>query len=218
MFAGESDKLQDINKMKMDSLVDLKNIKDSIKNLNDAEKKILETGTLRINIEPDKDLLSFKFSFPFSGPGDINGIKDLLTKARQGIMDNVMKKVSSLSNADKEKAGLFDKDISEQDKGGLGGSISDYYITDYKKGKMTCKVDTEKLKLAENEKAFTSLKEMSQMGMGSTIKTIINLPRPAKKATGKSVPLSPDKKKVTIEGSLDDFFENASHFEYEIEY
>ena len=42
--------------------------------------------------------------------------------------------------------------------------------------------------------------------------------KPAKKAEGKGVKLSSDRKKVTIEGSLDDFFEDASYFEYEIEY
>ena len=70
----------------------------------------------------------------------------------------------------------------------------------------------------ENDKSLTSLKEMSQMGMASTMKTIFNLPRPAKKAEGKGVKLSDDRKKVTIEGTLDDFFEDATFFEYEIEY
>jgi hypothetical protein len=59
---------------------------------------------------------------------------------------------------------------------------------------------------------------MASMGMTMNFKTIINLPRPAKKAEGKGIQLSNDKKKITIEGSLDDFLEDASKFEYEIEY
>ena len=59
---------------------------------------------------------------------------------------------------------------------------------------------------------------MGQMGMPISFKTIINLPKPAKKAEGKGVKLSDDKKKITIEGTLDDFFEDPSQFEYEIEY
>jgi hypothetical protein len=59
---------------------------------------------------------------------------------------------------------------------------------------------------------------MSQMGMSMNMKTVINLPKPAKKAEGKGVKLSNDRKKITIEGTLDDFFEDATYFEYEIEY
>ena len=47
---------------------------------------------------------------------------------------------------------------------------------------------------------------------------MINLPGPAKKAEDKGITLSDDKKKITIEGTLDDFMEDASTFEYEIEY
>ena len=50
------------------------------------------------------------------------------------------------------------------------------------------------------------------------MKTVINLPKPAKKAEGKGVKLSEDKKKILMEGTLDDFFEDGSYFEYNIEY
>ena len=59
---------------------------------------------------------------------------------------------------------------------------------------------------------------MAQLGMAINMKTIINLPKPAKKAEGKSLKLSDDKKKITMEGTLDDFFEDASYFEYDIEF
>jgi hypothetical protein len=59
---------------------------------------------------------------------------------------------------------------------------------------------------------------MAQMGMSVNMKTVINLPKPVKKAEGKGVKLSGDKKKITIEGTLDDFFEDGSYFEYNIEY
>ena len=44
--------------------------------------------------------------------------------------------------------------------------------------------------------------------MSANMKTIFNLPKPAKKAEGKGVKLSDDNKKITIEGTLDDFFED----------
>ena len=96
--------------------------------------------------------------------------------------------------------------------------VDDYYKYEYKKGKISKKLNKEMYAHVENDKTLASLKEMNQMGISSTMKTIFNLPRPAKKAEGKGVKLSSDRKKVTIEGSLDDFFEDASYFEYEIEY
>lgn len=47
---------------------------------------------------------------------------------------------------------------------------------------------------------------------------VINLPRPATKAEGKYVKLSEDKMKVTISADIDDFFEDASAFEFKIKY
>jgi len=63
-----------------------------------------------------------------------------------------------------------------------------------------------------------SMQEMAQMGMSVNMKTVINLPKPAKKAEGKGVKLSEDRKKITMEGTLDDFFEDGSYFEYNIEF
>jgi len=54
--------------------------------------------------------------------------------------------------------------------------------------------------------------------MPITIKTIYNLPKAATKAEGKGINLSADKRKVTIETTLDDFFDNPGLFEYEIEF
>ena len=63
-----------------------------------------------------------------------------------------------------------------------------------------------------------SLQQMSSMGSPITANYVINLPRPAKKAEGKALKLSEDKKKVTISVTSDDFFETPSKFEYRIEY
>ena len=39
-FGGDNDKMKDIDKMKMDTIVNLKDVKDSVENLTEAEKKI----------------------------------------------------------------------------------------------------------------------------------------------------------------------------------
>ncbi len=97
-------------------------------------------------------------------------------------------------------------------------SLDDYYIFTFEKGKITKKLNKEMYAKVNDDKSLSAMQQMGQMGVSANIKTIFNLPRPAKKAEGKGVKLSADKKKITIEGTLDDFFEDASYFEYEIEY
>jgi hypothetical protein len=63
-----------------------------------------------------------------------------------------------------------------------------------------------------------AMKEMAGQGMPINTTLIFNLPRPAKKAEGKNVKLSADKKKVTITSSIDDFFDDVTKLEFKIEY
>ena len=122
---------------------------------------------------------------------------------------------------EQQKAKIKDKDDDEDmPMGNEDGtpSISSYFQTTYEKNKMMKKVNKEVFAKLQDDESLKQVKEMSQMGMAMNLKTVINLPRPAKKAVGKGVTLSDDKKKVTIEGTLDDFFEDPSKFEYEIEY
>ena len=63
-----------------------------------------------------------------------------------------------------------------------------------------------------------SLQQVSEMGSPITANYVIDLPRPAKKAEGKAIKLSDDKKKITLTVTSDDFVNDPSKFEYHIEY
>ena len=65
------DEMKDFEKLKMDTVIYLKDIKDSLKNLNDAEKKIAATGTLKIQVDAKDDKMNFTFTFPFSKTSEI---------------------------------------------------------------------------------------------------------------------------------------------------
>ncbi|MBL0152751.1 MAG: hypothetical protein IPP93_04395 [Chitinophagaceae bacterium] len=56
------------------------------------------------------------------------------------------------------------------------------------------------------------------MGLGMTSTYVINLPRAAKKAEGKGLTLSADKKQVIVKAGIEDFFDNPSQFEFSVEY
>ncbi len=210
------DEMKDFDKLKMDTVIYLKDVKDSLKNLNAAEKNIAATGTLKIQLDATDDKMNFTFSFPFSKTSEIAGIQTILKKAKQDIIDDIMRKITG-EEGGKNEAMLGNEDGDEK-KEEMGANVDEYYTSVFEKGKFTRKLNKEKYAHVEDDKSLKSLQEMAQLGMSINMKTVINLPKPAKKAEGKGLKLSDDKKKITMEGTLDDFFEDASYFEYNIEY
>jgi hypothetical protein len=97
-------------------------------------------------------------------------------------------------------------------------SIEDYFTTSFSKGLLIKTLNKEKYAGVQNDEYLKGMKESAGMGMPMTTTYIINLPRPAKKTEGKNVKLSDDKKKVTIETDIDDFFDDPSKLEFRIEY
>ena len=210
------DEMKDFDKLKMDTVINLKDIKDSLKNLNAAEKNIAATGKLRIQMDANDEKMNFSFSFPFSKTSEIDGIQNILKKAKQNIIGDIMQKIMG-EEGGKNESMLGNEDGDEKNEN-MGANIDEYYSSLYEKGKFTRKLNKEKYAHVEDDKSLKSLQEMAQLGMAINMKTIINLPKPAKKAEGKGLKLSDDKKKITMEGTLDDFFEDASYFEYDIEF
>ena len=210
------DEMKDFDKLKMDTVINLKDIKDSLKNLNAAEKNIAATGKLRIQMDANDEKMNFSFSFPFSKTSEIDGIQNILKKAKQNIIGDIMQKIMGEEGGKNES--MLGNEDGDEKKDDMGANIDEYYKSVYEKGKFTRKLNKEKYAHVEDDKSLKSLQEMAQLGMAINMKTIINLPKPAKKAEGKGLKLSDDKKKITMEGTLDDFFEDASYFEYNIEY
>lgn len=213
---GGDEKMKDADKINIDTTIFLKDIKDSLKKLSDVEKKLLEKGSAHMVMNIKDEKFSISFSVPFTKTSDINPVNDALGKASGKIMQSMVEKIiPEDKKGDMKEA---ENNAEGKDNGESTPTISAYYGTVYEKNKIIKKINKEMVaKLAEDE-SLKSVKEMGQMGMAMNLKTVINLPRPAKKAEGKGVKLSDDKKTVTIEGTLDDFFEDPSMFEYVIEY
>src|SRR6186997_2867501 len=91
-MGGGNDEMKEFEKLKKDTVINLKDIKDSLKNLNDAEKKIAATGTLRIQVDAKEDKLNFTFTFPFSNTSEIALIQSVLKKAKDDVIENTMTK------------------------------------------------------------------------------------------------------------------------------
>lgn len=213
---GGDEKMKDAGKEKIDTTILFKDIKDSLNKLSDAEKKLLEKGSARFLMNIKDEKFSISFSVPFTKVSDINPINYALGKASGKLLMTMMEKITP-----EEKKGDLNgaEDNIEEKQNQVTPSINSYYGTFYEKNKIFRRLDKEMIAKMSEDESLKSVKEMGQMGIGAmNMKTVINLPKSAKKTEGKGVKLSDDKKTVTIEGTLDDFFEDPSFFEYEIEY
>src|SRR4030095_5035313 len=190
-MGGGNDEMKDLDKLKTDTVVYLKDIKDSLKKLNDAEKKIAATGTLRIQVDAKEEKLNFTFTFPFSNASEIAPIQNILKKAKADVIDDIMNKL--MGEGGNKNEGLLGKDEDDEQSKEMGANLDQYYTTVYEKGKFSRKLNKEKYANVSDDKTLKSMQEMAQMGMSINMKTIINLPKPAKKAEGKGVKLSEDK-------------------------
>lgn len=205
------DKTKDLGKLNIDSTMQLADMKDSTLQLTAEEKKLIEKGTARLMMNVKEEKLIIAFNIPFSKPADILAIDQLLSN--KGNL--FQKQMGDLLPGN--TGGTEEMEVMAGDDGGQP-DLDNYFDMTFEKSKLKKKLNKERYANVEEDKSLKSLMEMGQMGMPVSFKTIINLPKPAKKAEGKGLSISDDKKKVTIEGTLDDFMEDASKFEYEIEF
>ena len=199
---GGGAELEKAGDKKLDSTIVLANTVDSIPNLTPEEKEMAKGGTLRINADIKSEKFVTNLSFPFSNPSQIPAFTKLSGKIMAEVMKDKM--------ADGTPMGAEQMPESS--------SIDDYYKVDYSEGELTRKVDKDKYAGAESDEFLKGIKEAASMGLEMKARYIIRLPRPATKAEGKNVKLSEDKKTVTIEGTLDDFFDDPAAFEFKIKY
>lgn len=207
---GGGDELKELEKVNKDSTISLAHLKDSIENITDLEKSLLKNATLRINFNFPEEIMAITISIPYTKQSDMTAVLRLITEASKKTFEK------ELSNAlpelgSNEQMGMSSDNSSMPD-------INGYYDIIYEKGKLSKKLNQAKYATVSDDPVFKSMKEMSQLGSPMKLETVFHLPRPVIKAEGIGLKISDDKKKVTIEATMDDFFESPEKLEYTIEY
>ncbi len=188
-----------------DTTISFAGIADSIEGLNAAQKKIINQGSMKLSLNMQDEKLITKANFPFQKLSDLQ----MLNAAMPKVSEAISKK---LPVGDQMPSGL-----------GAGGkgqfkTFDDFFDVTVTNNLISKTLNKTKYATVPKDEYMQSLKQMSGMGSPITSNYVINLPRPAKKAEGKGLTLSQDKKKVTITVTSDDFFDSPSKFEYKIEY
>jgi hypothetical protein len=206
-MAGEANELNKLKDEKaVDTTVSMEKMADELPDLTAEEKEYVKKGTLGINMDLKNEKFLTQMTFPFNQPKDIATIDKMYSR----IIVQVMKKQLDSSKAEMPEG--IPKEGMMPD-----GSIDDYYNFNIGKGIVERKLLADKYAGVASDEKMKAMKEMSSMGVGNS-KMILNLPSPVKKAEGKNVTVSEDKKKVTIMSTTEDFFADGKSLEFRIEY
>ncbi len=188
----------------IDTTIALDKMVDSIPDLTPDEKEIVRKGVLGLVMDMANEKLVTTLEFPFASGSQIKKLDQISAK----VMQQAMQKQAG---AGEDASPMPDDELGK-------ASIDEYFTVTYDKGLVERKHIPEKYAKVGEDQALQALKEASAQGMPMNTTIIFNLPKPAKKAEGKNLTLSEDRKKVTIKSSMDDFFEDVSKLEFRIEY
>jgi len=200
MGGADAEKMQNA-----DTTISLSGIADSIADLTPQQRKLIRQGSLKLTLNMKDEKLVTKLNAPFQKISDIQTLKEVLPKVSEAAL-------KKLPGGDQMPAGLGGEDHPKIK------TFDDFFDATITEGLISKTLNKTKYATASDDEYMKSLQQMSGMGSPITVNYIINLPRPAKKAEGKAVKLSDDKKKVTLTATSDDFFNDPSKFEYRIEY
>jgi hypothetical protein len=203
MSGGEG--MEDMEDKKVDTVMSIKTMIDSLEGISEEDKALAGQGSIRLQMDMDNDLFKTRISFPFSNISELVRIDGISGKASTQALMTAM-------SAGKEKMG---------DMGDMGmpeGTIDDYFTMSFTENSISKKLNAEKYAKIDEDEGMQAMKEMAGQGMTPSNTVIIKLPRPVKKAEGKGISVSEDKKTVTIKESAEDFLEDGKSFEFLIEY
>ena len=206
MGAGaEMDKLAG---QKMDTVISLTNLVDSIENLTDNEKQVLKKGTMGVTMDISQEKFSTKLSFPFSALSEITSITKLTGKVSAQSMKEQM---ANMPGSD-QGMNLGMNNMPEP------SSFDDYFDMKFTDDKIERSINKEKYAKASADEYLNGIKQASAMGIPVTSTLILNLPRPAEKVEGTNVKLSDDKMKVTVKADINDFFDHPEKLEFKVKF
>ncbi|MFN5803780.1 MAG: hypothetical protein ACK420_00470 [Sphingomonadales bacterium] len=199
---GAAQNLAELDNRKMDTVISLASAADSLDGLSMEEKTLVARASLSIIMNSSADQMKTGIRMPFDNYGQAALVQPLSGKL--------------LGDAARRQLG---------DKLPTGGrqmpspsSFEDYYDLSISSGSIKRTLNKERYARAESDEFLKAMRELSGMGLSMKSTYVINLPRPATKTEGKSLKLSADKKRVTLNVDIDDFFDEPEKLQYLIEF
>lgn len=210
---GGADKDATKEKEKTDSTVYFKSYIDTSTTLTAKEKEMYRDGSMQIKADEAANEMSVVINFPFKNIAVLPELKSNFMKVIDKL--NISDKVKNKDGDDADQMG----DELAKNKDALNPTQQAYSFS-ANPGKIANKL-IDKSFITEKLAKDSSMQMMQQMTMimgDMNYKTVIVLPKPAKKYNGNEVQASADKKTLTFITTLTDILNRPEAAEYSVEY
>ena len=194
---------------KLDSVIYLKDIVDTAKNLTAEQKRLMRDGKVRVQMNMAEKLFKLEMQYPFSSLETLQKLHSAMSDGGIGF-GSIMK--DAMGEKDKTDESGVNSDGPDMNK--LMG-IFDYNISN---GLIKKTVNPEKLKAMMDDPKMAEMKQGAEMGIEVLYNVTYNLPRPVKSVSNPKAKISDDKKSVNLRMNLMEIFTKPEDFAFTIVY
>jgi hypothetical protein len=192
----------------IDTLIRLKSIMDTAKDVTPEHRRLFQNGTMKMKIDIKENVFNADVNFPFKSLSDLQA---LMSGSGTGGLSEVFKQVFTKKDTTQQGA------PNMEDQGGLDQMNNVFDVT-VSKNKIERKLNRPRFDSLMNKPEIAQARQMVGGGFEILYTTTIKLPRPIKKSDNDMIKLSADKKTVTIKYDLLRMFETPEKFSYSIQY
>jgi len=204
-YMNKDDLEKQFPQKKMDTVILMKDVIDTAKNVSADKKALLHDGKVHLLVNMDEKVLKTDMQFPFSNLNDMKQLRSSLGNTNSGT-GQMFKGLSGGKTGDDTSAG---PDLS------MFTSLYDFNISD---GKISSTINKMKWDSVQKNPQFSQIKDAANTGIDVPYSLTIKLPRPVIKVDNPVAKISEDKKTVIIKYNMMEIYDKPEKFEYHIEY
>jgi hypothetical protein len=204
-MAGEEEIAKSGLNKPIDTVINLKSIMDTAKDVTEEQRRLLRDGTMNLKMNLKENVFKTDIKFPFKS---FNDLQTLMSGSGTGGLTDIFRKV--FTNPDSAQSTQVQDQGIEQ-----VNNVFDVTVT---KNSIIRKLNRQKYDSMMAKPEVAQAKQMMGGGFEILYTTTIRLPRAVKKSDNEMIQLSADKKTVTMKYDLMKLFETPEKFSYSIEY
>jgi hypothetical protein len=190
----------------IDTVIRMKDVMDTAKNVTAEEKRLYADGTMKLQLNLKENIFKSDIHLPFGSFGDL---QKLMMGAGSSSMGSAFQKVFSKSDSTRQDSSVQDKGFEQ---------INNVFDVKVDRHLISRQLNRQRYDELMKKPEMIQAKQMSSGGFEVLYTTTIKLPSKVRKTSSDLVRVSEDKRTVTIRYDLLKLFETPEKFSYTIEY
>lgn len=204
----------------MDSTIYFKHFIDTARSLSQKEKDMLRDGWMHMKVDEQASKMNIRFNIPFKNISQLPEIRSgyMAILDKLNFSDKINNKNLEEGDDEDEDGGRRQSDMAGS-RELLTPGAGDAFLFSAAPGKISNSLDPEKQNTPiMSDSTMQVMQQLSALMGDASYKTVVVLPKPAKKYTGNKPELSADKKTITFNNHLTDLMYTPKLGEFTVEY